>query len=219
MTIRSGLGRQCLLFSILIVIAAHAQAAPIAIFSTGVDGTGTVLADGTADPHYTVTPAPDPLGPFARTSAGAYPIPPWLADSVASAWITPTTFDSNLSGIYTFRTTFDLTGLDHTTALITGQWAADDIGVDIEINGIGTGQGFTPPPPGFVAYRNFSITSNFVSGMNTLDFIVNDTGVIGGLRVEIQRAEADPIPEPATLALMGLGLAGAGYQRRRKASS
>ncbi len=30
------------------------------------------------------------------------------------------------------------------------------------------------------------------------------------------RINGDPIPEPATLALMGLGLAGIGYQRRRK---
>src|SRR5437016_3623537 len=73
-------------------------------------------------------------------------------------------------GVYQYRTTFDLTGLDPTTAVLNGQWAADNLGL-IQLNGV------TVPNSASQGYRSFtifSITSGFVQGINTLDFIVTN---------------------------------------------
>ena len=40
---------------------------------------------------------------------------------------------------YTYRTTFNLSGFDPTTASLTGQWAADNEGPNVLLNGISTG--------------------------------------------------------------------------------
>ncbi|MBL8175698.1 MAG: PEP-CTERM sorting domain-containing protein [Bryobacterales bacterium] len=64
-------------------------------------------------------------------------------------------------------------------------------------------------------------SSYFTAGFMALDFIVyNAPIVIGenptGLRVEILSATADPVPEPMTFAMLGLGLLGIGLYSRRK---
>ena len=41
-------------------------------------------------------------------------------------------------GDYVYRTTFDLTGFDPNSAVLTGQWAVDDTGV-LKLNGDSTG--------------------------------------------------------------------------------
>lgn len=192
--------------------AGQAQAAPItSLFNTGVDASGTPLADNALDPHYVIT-SPAASTPFVATSAGGYPIGEWIGDNATSAWIAPTadTFDAAVTFVY--RTSFDLTGFDPASALISGVWATDDPGTDILINGASTGNasccftGFTP----------FSITSGFVAGINTLDFFVFNSGGPTGLRVEMT-GTADPVPEPVTLSLLGAGLAGVAGLRRRKA--
>ena len=47
-------------------------------------------------------------------------------------------------GEYVYRTTFDLTGFDPTTAMISGIWSADDRGIDILINGTSTSRRSLP---------------------------------------------------------------------------
>ena len=153
------------------------------------------------------------------TSANGFPIGPWLADDTLSAWIGPNS-DSSLdgpAGIYDYRTTFDLTGFDPTTASITGQWSMDDSGVDVLLNGVS----ITPASSNFQSWTGFSFNSNFVAGVNTLDFVI-DTGTgPTGLRVEMsgtaELAAADSVPEPATVVLLGAGFSVLGLFRRRKA--
>jgi hypothetical protein len=76
----------------------------------------------------------------------------------------------------------------------------------------------------FTALHAFSIplAASFSAGINTLDFVVRNgaVGVNGGpsgLRVEIA-GEAQPVPEPTLLALLGAGLLGLGARRARRSS-
>jgi hypothetical protein len=133
-----------------VIPALTVQAAPITLFNTGVDNNGVLLAPGAVDPHYTLL-GTSPAGPTAYVvipSPGSpFPIPPWFADGPASMWIGPlanedvfpTAANPGYGGVFDYRTTFDLTGFNPATAVITGGWSTDNHGVDILINGISTG--------------------------------------------------------------------------------
>jgi hypothetical protein len=159
-----------------------------------VDSLGRALKDDVQDPHYTVTINRIRGKAYAATSAQGFPIPPWIGDSSISAWISPTTDTMAVGGSranFSYETSFDLTGYDPATAVIVGQWSTDNEGVDILINGVSTGQRNTAQ---FISYTPFRISSGFVSGINTLTFIVNNADGPGnnptGLRVEMEGTAA-----------------------------
>ncbi|MEX2213465.1 MAG: PEP-CTERM sorting domain-containing protein [Phycisphaeraceae bacterium] len=191
---------------------------PIAgLFNTGVDNSGAVLGDSVNDPHYAIILQPAPGGLTDTTiPADGFPIPPWVANSATSRWITPNTNDGNGPvGSYTYRTTFDLIDVDLSTVVIQGLWASDNGGTDILINGLSTGS----TNGGFGSLTAFTINSGFVLGLNTLDFVLNNDGPPGptGLRVEGLSGFANiAVPEPATGML--LVLAGGALLRRRRAA-
>jgi hypothetical protein len=203
-----------------------AQADPISsLFNTGVDALGTPLPDGTiGDPHYTLVtvPAGRTTDIRIRTSAGGYPIPPYIGDDSLSAWIGPNN-DPQIDGpggVYDYRTTFDLTGLVPSTASITGGWSTDNEGLEILINGVDTGNPGTPGGQFESGFAPFSIASGFAPGINTLDFLVNNDGGPTALRVEMTgSANASAVtPEPGAYALLGsLCLTSAVFLRRRRA--
>ena len=181
-------GRACLLAAVaILILAGAAHAGTIEIFNTGVNGSGVPLIDGTVgDPHYTliVVPSGSTTDIRVRTSAGGYPVVgAWIGDDSISAWIGPNN-DPSLNGpdiFYTYRTTFDLSGFDPATASLTGQWAADNELSNILLNDVPTGK----TAGGFNSWSSFTISSGFVAGVNTLDFIVNNGGGPTGLRVEV----------------------------------
>jgi hypothetical protein len=157
---------------------------PISLFNTG------LAEGGSVDPNYSLIQSPYPyLGPnaiVANPPAGA-----WVPNTVTSKWISPSANQSqsdggNANGNYTYRTTFDLTGLDPGSASITGQWATDNGGI-ILINGSSTGQ--TTGIEAFGGFTPFSISTGFIAGLNMLDFVVNNypgpTFNPTGLRVEM----------------------------------
>lgn len=207
-----------------------AFAGAIPIYNTGVDNFGTLLAYGASDGHYFLATSADPnfgTGPasvaFANTN---FPPPPqWLPEDVysISQWVAPrgiaTQGDS--SGTYDYVTTFDMTGLDPTTASLSGLWATDNLG-SIFLNGVDTGQATSS----FRSFTSFFITSGFTSGINTLDFRVVNTPNNGfpnptGLRVQISgSAGVLPTPEPGSLSLLLMGLPAAGWAvwKRRTAA-
>jgi hypothetical protein len=212
-------------------LAAMDGAQPITtIFSTGLDAGGTVLPDGTiGDPHWTLVSVPGGTSSIrVSSSAGGFPIGPWLGDNADSRWIGPNN-DADMNGPagnYTYETTFSLAGLDPNTAFLMGLWASDNPGVDIVLNGVSVGAGqlavdiagsnsfahWTP----FVLDAATLPPGTFVAGLNTLQFIVNNGGGPTGLRVEVTGFAKNAIPEPACLALVSL--AGAALLRRRRAA-
>ncbi|NGZ84906.1 PEPxxWA-CTERM sorting domain-containing protein [Duganella aceris] len=205
-----------------------AQAASIVgLNNTGLNSAGTAVgAGGAADGSYKLTAVTgnDGLstGVPTITYDNQWPINPWLANSGTSKWITPTasqsqTLDAWSAGSYTYSLSFDLTGYNAASAAFTGRLAADN-SVVIKLNNqtISNASGFTD-------WTSFSANSGFVSGVNTLDFVVSNWAQNGGnptgLRVEFASSNVAAVPEPETYAMMLAGFALLGVvARRRKAA-
>ncbi len=208
---------------IALVLPAVANAAAIVgLFNSGVDNSGAALVggNGVADPHYKIVQTSDPLatvGNYGVTYNYPYTTVP---ETAFSRWIS-TTATGGGTGFTTFELRFDLTGYDASTAIITGAAAADNF-VDVYLNG----QHMGPQIVGFTQLTPFTISSNFVSGINTLRFQLLDTGAPGALRVDQLRGTADlananAVPEPATwaMAILGMGIIGSMARRRRAVRS
>ncbi|MES2706414.1 MAG: immunoglobulin domain-containing protein [Verrucomicrobiota bacterium] len=197
------------------------------IFSSGVDDMGVVLADGSGDAHYQLLNNPagenDILAIVEDSTAWPIVAPgPWLANSDTSKWIGPslntgaaagTLVDAGAGpGIYVYRTTFDLTGFAPATAIVSGQWTSDNNGLAIRVNGNPTG---IVGSGNFAAFESFSFDdarADFVSGMNTIDFVILNAGDLPGptgLRVDGLKVYAAPAPitnlPPVTITLSATG--------------
>lgn len=220
------------------------------LYNTGVDANSLPLPAGSSDPHYTITVNPDttfpPNQPGIITNGNAA----WIASGTGSKWIAPQADQSasgstspaqaGLNGDYEYQTTFDLSGYDATTAVITGQWATDNSGVAIFLNGTQVGTFTTPvntfdwSPFSFGPGQTTSVTFN--PGVNTLVFKVhNNPSSVGpytatGLRVEITGTattlkapscvsdnDIPTLPEWATIimAVLLMGLAVSAQARNR----
>jgi uncharacterized delta-60 repeat protein len=161
------------------------------LFNTGVDSAGTPLNNLAQDSHYVLLGNSTVTGtPLVATSAGGWPIPPWLDDNSTSAWITPNTTINSPPGEYYYQTTFDMTGLDLGNAVLTGRWATDNTGIEIWVDGFLVGASSA----GFSAFTPFQYTGPFMPGLNTLTFRVDNaagpTPNPTGLRVEISGVAA-----------------------------
>lgn len=183
------------------------------LFNTGLTDARTLLAEGSVDPHYQLVSSPDALFPgpsaFVVLSTGHPIANDWFANGPDSQWIAPQANQDenngggNEPGSYTYRTTFDLTGFDLSRLSIVGRWSMDNSGTDILINGVSTGISY-PADNGYQAFHDFKIGSGFISGINTLDFVIVNAGGPTGLRVEM----IGTIPEPGSLTLAVIGGAG-----------
>lgn len=193
---------------------------------SGLKNTG-LAASGSTDSNYKLSAASSDTSisntaPYI-TDGSLWPVNPWLANSGASKWITPTSsqgqsFDAWASGIYTYTLSFDLTGYNASSASFVGRLAADN-SVTVKLNNqvISSASGFTD-------WSSFNANSGFVSGVNKLDFVVTNwqqnSGNPTGLRVEFSGSNITAaVPEPETYAMLLGGLAMMGFvARRRKAA-
>ena len=178
---------------IILLMCTAAYSATVTIYPTGVNDNFALLAGGASDPHYTqhAVGASQPYPQATVLSSASY-YSEWPRPTTGQ-WIAPgDAFDTGARGWYKFRTTFDLTGLDPTTARIDGLWTCDQYGY-IQLNWNDTGN--TLSDGDYTSLHQFSVTNGFVSGVNTFDFLVyfpdGGAGVVAPL---IICSAADPGP-------------------------
>jgi hypothetical protein len=144
------------LLALALLMSVAAFGATFTINNTGLGTAGAVdsfwsITSPSAGSAYKVTGSPS-----------SYPFPVWSSDNATSGWIAPqptyvttTPGTKDASGAWVFTTTFSLTGLDPTTAIIAGRWQADDQGSNITLNGHALS--LTTPLDQFVSWTSFSI--------------------------------------------------------------
>jgi uncharacterized repeat protein (TIGR03803 family) len=189
------------------------------LFNTGVNNNHALLTDDSVDPHYALpamaVPANNMPGDYNNNavavsaachstsgdpscmwihSPGCYIYTPWgMLNSTNSKWIAPDYTNNGCcpTGAYTYTLNFVLpSGLDTASATISGRWMAD-AAAGMYLNG-------TPVPAedGGTAscsqWTPFTILpGSFISGNNTLDFVVTKSQCYTGLRVEFVNAFAN----------------------------
>ena len=195
--------------SVILACAGSASAATVAIYNTG---QGAGAGDGQADAHYTI--ASSHLG--YTGAAQTYYNGAYAADDADSRWVSYSGSPFGGSGLTAFETTFDLTGYDLASAVLSGRWGADNEGV-IKLNGTVIATLSGTKYENFNQLCQFGATSGFVSGLNTLRFEVNDTGVPMAFRTDDMSLTANlssAVPEPATWAMMIVGFGAVGSMVR-----
>ena len=181
------------------------------LFSTGVDASGNPLPDASIDPHYTLNPG----NVFVIGNPGGVG---WINNTATSSWVSADASTFAGGGPFTYHTTFDLTGLNPGTAVITGTLSADDQ-ASIFLNGVDVFDGLPTGAAPWAQYEPFTISTNFVNGINSLDIVVPnninspDDGPTG---VQLNLSgTASPSPEPASLALFALGIGALAWVKRK----
>ena len=172
------------------------------IFSTGLDADGAVISPGQPDPHYQLIQSAQSTPPPPAIAATVIQNhPAWLANDTSSSWIGPVNPGTvNVAaGTYVYRTQFSLDGFDPTSAAVTLKVAADNRVTDVLLNGVSRGIAYV----GFSAMSSsFSLTSGFLAGTNTLDFVtVNDDSSANpaGFRVRLSGTARKLLPDNTSL--------------------
>ena len=158
---------------------------------------------------------------------GGFPFGYWVAPPTGSGanWISAygrnPNLDPTIDGTYDYQLRFFLS-TKATSLTISGDWAVDNLGSDILLNGVSTGD--TTGPVGANGYGGltpFVVAGTGNAGWNYLDFraanYAQNGGNPTGLLVTDIAGVYTPAPEPASLAMLGVGIFGMAFARRRQA--
>lgn len=199
------------LFSMLLALPGLAFADTIPVHNTGVDASDVLVAPGAQAAFWSLSAKPPGAAPALGSTPFRYFNGAYFADTATAAWVSPQS-DGNagVAGVYTYDLVINLSGLDPTTASITGNFGTDNAGAiwlnaDAPVATTGSSNYGTPTP--------FTISSGFVAGLNTIHVQVNNEGDPTAFFVSITSATANALPVPAQAVpatpwpmLVGLGL-------------
>lgn len=199
------------------------------LYNSGTDDGRVLLGDGASDLHYEIIVNPDsaPMQAMVQDTT-VFPIVggTWINTSTTGKWIGPRFETSGAAGLaadagegggtYVYRLSFDGTGFNPASMVITGGWATDNIGTGIRVNGVATGLVNNAQFPVLTSFTLDDSNCDFVNGLNTIDFVVTNVDASAGytgLLVSGLRGLGDmnpPLP-PLTVALNGSGQPVLGY--------
>jgi hypothetical protein len=184
------------------------------LYNTGVNASHDPLPTGATDAHYTVSAGG---GPYAAYQLWPIWPPGWAPNTSTARWVSPATDSIGAGSSYDYTTTFTIgANADLSTVSISGKYAADDLITDVLLNGhsLGLSTGLFQ----FGSLIDFAITSSayFQLGINTLTFETrNINGTPTGLIVDgLVGSYNAAVPEPSSIAMLGLGAVGLAAGRR-----
>lgn len=173
---------------------------------------------------YTLVSPSAVTGSTAPMGVSGFPVSTnYITDLGSAQWIGNASNPNGDSpvGEYYFQTTFDLTGYDVSTASITGGVRTDNALLDIFLNAtsLGINSGASEVPFADPSAIPLNISSSFLPGINTLTVRINNTDCNGctnpfGLLTNAQ-VNADPVPLPAAVWLLGSALGWLWISRRK----
>ncbi|MBI3680155.1 MAG: PEP-CTERM sorting domain-containing protein [Acidobacteria bacterium] len=177
-----------------------ALAVPIVVHNTGVNISDVLVAPGASTAFWTLQSAPGGATEAVGSNPFRYFIANYYGLEISSAWVSMDVIgNASAGGFFVYQLAIDLSGLDPSTAVITGTFGTDNDGF-IRLNG--GANVATTCFACFGAPTAFSISSGFVAGINTIEVGMNNGGNPTAFRVEFTSADADAssaVPEPSSL--------------------
>lgn len=169
----------CVCFYTCFFLPGHAE--DLRLFNSGTDANRSVLPLGSIDPHITIIDRND-----GSNSSLAYVVSNnvWISNTTVSAWISASPDPRQaVNHQWTFRVPLDLTTYDLNTVSIQARVSSDNQILWTRLNSQDIG--FTTPYEAFYGWTQLTLTNGFVEGTNSLDFRLNDGGLISGFRIEL----------------------------------
>ena len=196
-----------LLRTVVLAAAMASSAAAQVIHNTGQG------AQGSTDPFWSTVQTGNVV---IQSNANLYS--GWAASST-SRWISLLDSRRQQRGTFDYFTTFDLTGYDVNSAVLSGRWTADDSGT-LLLNGnlLGSQSGQWGS---FTAFTVNGGSGYFVAGVNTLTVeLTQADGNYDAMNVDHLTIQANAVvatPEPTSGVLVATGFIGLiGVVRRRR---
>ncbi len=137
--------------------------------------TGEGLSEGSQDPNWRITSVPNQPKWQPKRAAVSDGLKFYVPNDARSAWISiaPRLIDVD-AGLYTFATTFELTGFDPSSAHLHLKIAADDNVAEARLNGHAIDTRKVGPSQWYRAMYPLDFDSGFVAGVNRLEIVVKN---------------------------------------------